>query len=329
MLRACLSLLAGMIFSASGFARPSAAPEPLANLAGVVYSEASNERIVHASVWLCNDGGNRLSQAVTNDDGEFAFPSLHVGAYMLKVTAAGYAPLEMNINVDFSSAAGVSVFLRPEAKKPAAENPSGTSVSAHELSMPADARRLAESGREKLYAENNPQAALHDLKNAVAKAPDYYEAYYQLGVAYLSLKDSVHAEENLRKSVELSETSYPDAVLALAIFYLGSHDTAQGEPLLRRSLELNPNSWIACYELGKLELYRMHLAPALDAAQKAQSLAPDQPKVYHLLSLIHLRQQNYPAAIADLDRYIRLDPDSPDGKTAKDIRADLQRRISN
>jgi tetratricopeptide (TPR) repeat protein len=100
-------------------------------------------------------------------------------------------------------------------------------------------------------------------------------------------------------------------------------------PLLRRCLELNPNSWVGQYELGKLELYRMHIDTALAAARKAEALAPDQPKVYHLLSLIHLRQKNYQAAIADLDAYIRLDPDSPDGQTAKQIRADAERKLDN
>jgi lipoprotein NlpI len=71
----------------------------------------------------------------------------------------------------------------------------------------------------------------------------------------------------------------------------------------------------------------MRLEPALDAAKTAESLAPQQPKVYRLLSLIHLRQKNYQAAVADLDAYIRLDPDSPEGKTAKQIRADTQRQL--
>jgi tetratricopeptide (TPR) repeat protein len=328
MLRACLALLTGMFFATAGFAGAAPGPNPLANLFGVVYSEASNERVVHASVWLCDDGGNRLREAITNDQGEFGFAALHVGAYMLKVSMSGYLPLEMNVNVDFSSSAGVSVFLRP-ASKTHPETPGGSSVSAHELSMPADARRLADSGKKKLYGETKPDAALRDLQQAAAKAPDYYEAYYHMGMAYLALKDPARAEENLKKAVELSNESYADADLALAFLYLGRRDATQGEPLLRRGLELNPNSWIGCYELGKLELYRMHLAPALDAANRAQSLAPNEPKVYHLLSLIHLREKNYPAAISDLDAYIRLDPNSPDGKTAEQIRDDLRHRVSN
>lgn len=326
MLRTFVMLLIQMALALTGVAGPPA--EPLANLVGVVYSEASNERVAHASVWLCDDGGTRMKEAVTTDRGEFAFPGLHAGGYILQISAAGFVPLEMNVNVDFSSASGISIFLRPVGKTPP-EKRAETAISAHELSEPAAARKLMESGKKKLYAGNNPEGALQDFEAAVAKAPDYYEAYYQVGMAYLSLKEPGQAEPNLKKSVELSNQGYPEADLALAILLLGRHDTAEGEPLLRRGLELNPNSWLGFYELGKLELYRMHLDAALDAARRAETLAPQQPKVYHLLSLIHLRQKNYQAAVADLDAYIRLDPDSPDGQTAKQIRADTQRKLEN
>jgi hypothetical protein len=325
-LRTCLALFAFFIALPAGLARSAA--NPSANLAGVVYSESTNQRIPHASVWLCDDGGTRMKESVTTDTGEFAFPGLRAGAYILKITAPGFVPLEMNVDVNFGTEHGISVFLKTAGKSPK-EQPSDPSISAHELSMPASARKLMDSGKKKLYAGNNAEGALHDFEAAVAKAPDYYEAYYQIGMACLSLQKPADAEKNLQTSVSLSNQTYPDAVLALAILLLGRHDSTNGEPLLRRGLELNPNSWAGYYELGKLELYRMHLQPALDAAKSAESLAPQQPKVYRLLSLIHLRQKNYQAALADLDTYIRLDPDSPEGHTAKQIRADTQRQMEN
>jgi predicted Zn-dependent protease len=297
-----------------------------ANLRGVVYSEATNQRIAHASVWLCDDGGNRLIESVTTNNGEFSFPGLRSGAYILKISASGFVPLEMNVDVNFGTEHGISIFLKPAGKSPA-ERPAGPLISAHELSMPANARKLVDSGKKKLYSGNNIEAALHDFEAAVAKAPDYYEAYYQIGMACLSLRKPAEAEENLRTSVALSNQSYAEAVLALAMLLLGRHDSMEGEPLLRRSIELNPKSWVAYYELGKFELYRMHLEPALEAAKHAELLAPQQPKIYRLLSLIHLRQKNYQAAVADLDAYIRLDPDSPEGQTARQIRADTQRQL--
>ena len=324
MLRTFLPLLASLAALAAGSASP--APNPSANLNGVVYSEVNNQRIAHASVWLCDDGGNRLLEAVTSENGEFSFPGLHAGAYILKITAPGFALLEMNVDVNFGTEHGISIFLKLARKVPK-ELPADSSISAHELSMPAAARKLVDSGKKKLYAGNNAEAALQEFEAAVAKAPDYYEAYHQMGMACLSLQKPADAEKYLRISVSLSHQTYPEAVLALAILLLGRRDPADGEPLLRRGLELNPNSWIGYYELGKLELYRMHIEPALEAAKTAESLAPQQPKVYRLLSLIHLRQKNYQAALADLDTYIRLDPDSPEGLTAKRIRADTQRQL--
>jgi Flp pilus assembly protein TadD len=303
-----------------------AAANPSANLNGVVYSEATNQRVAHASVWLCDDGGNRLLESVTTENGEFSFPGLRAGAYILKITAPAFVPLEMNVDVNFGTEHGISVFLKT-AGKSSKERPPDPSISAHELSMPAASRKLVDSGKKKLYAANNAEGALRDFEAAVSKAPDYYEAYYQMGMACLSLQEPAEAEKNLRTSVALSNQSYPETVLALAILLLGRHDSAEGEPLLRRSLELSPKSWVGYYELGKLELYRMRLESSLDAAKTAELLAPQQPKVYRLLSLIHLRQKNYQAALADLDTYIRLDPDSPEGKTAKQIRADTQRQL--
>ena len=326
MLRIHLPLFA--IFAALVAAPAPASANPSANLNGVVYSEATNQRIPHASVWLCDDGGNRITESVTTNSGEFAFPGLHAGAYILKIAAPGFVALELNVDVNFATEHGISVFLKPIEKSPK-EQPPAPSISTHELSMPAAARKLMDSGKKKLYAGSNAESALLDFQAAAAKAPGYFEAYYQIGMACLSLQRPADAENNLRTSVSLSNQTYPDAVLALAILLLGRHDSAEGEPLLRRGLELNPSSWPGYYELGKLELYRMHLEPALDAAKTAQSLAPQQPKVYRLLSLIHLRQNNYQAAIADLDAYIRLDPDSPEGQTAKKIRADTQRHLES
>jgi tetratricopeptide (TPR) repeat protein len=269
-----------------------------------------------------------MQESVTTDSGEFAFMGLHAGSFILKINAAGFDPAEVQVEVNFGTEHGVSIFLKP-AKTSSGDTPAGPLISAHELSMPESARKHFAAGMKKLHSDKNPQGALQDFQAAIAKAPDYYEAYYQLGMLYLSLKNPADAERNLQKSVELSNQNYADADFALAFLWLARHDAARGEPLLRHGLELNPNSWAGFFELGKLEMYRGHLESALQAAEKAESLAPQQPMIYRLLSLIHLKQKEYRAALADLDAYIRLDPDSSEGLTAKKIRADTQRLLDS
>jgi tetratricopeptide (TPR) repeat protein len=319
-----LVFLASALYLALNLAMPGTSAA--ATLFGVVYSESTNQRIVHAAVRLCDAGGTRLQESVTNDSGEFTFTGIPTGLYILKVESPGYTPGDVEINVDIGVQHGTSIFLRPVSQK--AKNVAGaTPISEHELSMPDSARKSMDAGKKKLYSDRNPTEALRDFQAAVAKAPDYYEAFYQIGMASLALQKPADAEKNLETAVTLSQQKFADADLALASLWLSRHDTTRGEPLLLKGLDLNPNSWTGYFELGKLELYRNRWDAALQAAEKAKSLAPEQAMNYRLLSLIHLRQKNDAAALADLDAYLRLDPDSPEAATAKKIRADVQARL--
>jgi tetratricopeptide (TPR) repeat protein len=203
----------------------------------------------------------------------------------------------------------------------------GGSVSAHELSMPAKARDLVSAGKKKLYAEKNAQGALQDFQSAITAAAGYYEAYYQVGMAYVSLGKREDAETSFRKSIELSGDKYCEADVGLGTLMLDRLDFAQGEKTLRRGVELNPDYWLGQYELGRALLNQDKLAEALKSADQAKSLAPSAAIVYRLLSNIHLRQKDYPALLADIDSYVKLDPDSAAGIRAKQLRAQVAEKV--
>ncbi len=82
-------------------------------MTGIVYSETANQRIQNATVWLCDGGANRMQESITTDAGEFAFLGLHPGAFILKISAAGYEPAEVRVEVNFATERGLSVFLNP------------------------------------------------------------------------------------------------------------------------------------------------------------------------------------------------------------------------
>jgi tetratricopeptide (TPR) repeat protein len=305
---------------------PHFSQRPAVALAGTIFSDDSNQRIARASIALCDDGGSLLQQSPVNDDGEFSFQGLQPAHYILKVQATGFESLELHIDLSFTSQRGVSVMLKPAriARQPASH---GQTISAHELAIPQSSRDLLVSGKKKLYTEKTAQAALKDFQLATRKAPNYYEAYYQAGMAYLSLQNPTEAEKQFRKSVDLSQKQYPDADIALGTLLLERGEGHEGETLLREGLVLNPRSWQGQYALGEMELTRGHEEPALAAAQQAVSLAPKQPVVYRLLAVIHLRQKNYPALLTDLDVYLQLDPDSPAGLRAKELHAQVEKQI--
>jgi len=309
-----------------GFLRSSAVQLSSYHLTGSVFSEGGNRRMAGASVVLCGDGGVRLEETATDDSGKFSFQGLRPGHYIVRVSAPGFVAAEVQVDLSLGSDSDVTVTLEGESPS-AAPVDGGATISAHELAVPQAARELFRSGRKKLFTENNARAALQDFESATRQAPDFYEAYYQAGMAYLALQNPAEAEKQFRKASDLSQKKYADADIALGTLLLHRNALDEGESLLRQGLALNPHSWPGQFELSELELSRGHMEAALAAAQNAVQLAPREPLGYRLLSVIELRQKNYPALISALDSYIELDPNSPAGVRAKELRAEAEKHL--
>ena len=294
-------------------------------ISGIVYYGDGNQAAAHVMVQLQDTAGETRLQDETNDSGGFEFQRLGGGTYTLMVDVQGYQRVAASLNLSYMPEKSVVIRLR--ALSDEKETAAASSVSAHELSMPEKARERISAGKKKLYAEKNAQGALEDFRSALAAAPGYYEACYQVGMAYLSLGRRDDAEASFRKSIELSGDRYSEAEVGLGTLMLDRRDFAQGEKAVRRGVELNPDYWLGQYELGRALLNLDRVAEALQAADQAKSLAPSAAIVYRLLSNIHLRQKDYPALLADIDSYIKLDPDSAAGIRAKQLREQVIQKL--
>ena len=329
MTRLCVALfllIAILVVPQNIFAQSMGSSDTV-SLTGTIFSEKSKRPVQQASVRLCDTGGNLLAQTITTDSGEFDFRQIKRYNYILTVDASGFQPHTEHLELSYTSDRGISIYLIPIPGDPA-NSSAAANVSAHEMSMPQKARDLMASGEKKLYSDKKPQEALTDLQQAVSVAPTYYEAYYQIGMAYLTLGTKAEAEKSFRKSVEVSNDKYGEPVIGLASFLIDTGDLVRSETMTRHGLELSPNSWYGHYQLDRILFTETKVADAEKSAQQARSLAPNAAIVYRLLSNIHLSQKNYPALVQDLDAYIKLDPDSPAGVRAKEIRKQVQENIS-
>jgi tetratricopeptide (TPR) repeat protein len=296
------------------------------SVTGMVLTEGDNQRIEHVTVRLCDTGGIPIEETTTSDSAEFSFKGVQRGRYILTFEAIGFQKAEVHLDLSFTSDKGITIYMKPVTPE-SGPVPSGTTISAHELSMPEAARELVDTGRRKLYAEKNAQGGLKDFQQAVSVAPSYYEAYREIAVAQLSMGSADEAIKSLHKSIEVSNDSYGDAEVGLGTLLVEKGDLEAGEKAIRRGVELNPNSWMGFFELGKLDLNRNRLGSSLQSAERARLLSPNSPVVYRLLANIHLRQKNYEDLLADLDAYLKLDPSSPAGVRAKEMREQVQREL--
>jgi tetratricopeptide (TPR) repeat protein len=173
--------------------------------------------------------------------------------------------------------------------------------------MPAEARNLYASGRQKLSIDKNPSAALRDFHKAIARAPNFYEAHYQCGFVYLALGDVSDAEKHFQKSLELSHGNFGEADIALGSLLIDHDEIDSGEKHIRRGLQTAPNFLMAYYYLGKLAFERNDLQEAEKCAEQARALGLSNAMAYQR----HLKQKTYPAFLEDIDSYLALDATSP------------------
>src|ERR1700722_7855907 len=295
------------------------------NLSGTVYLE-NNKPADPVTVELHSTSGSMLAPATTSASGGFEFYDLASSSYALAINQLGYEPIEITVDLSLTSSHGITIYLKPLASKsPSAA--SHSTVSTHELSMPQKARDLMESGGKKLH-DKDAQGALDDFQPATSTAPDYYEAHYQMALAYLTIGKPEDAEKSFRKSIEVSGDKYGEADVGLGKVLLDKGNSVEAEKTLRHGVELSPNSAHGFYELGRAQLNNKEIPEAEKSAEQARSLAPDTLAVYRLLANIHLHEKKLSALLQNLDAYIKLDPDSAAGTRAKQMRDEVQQKIA-
>ena len=302
-------------------------PSNRRSVTGNVYYADSGKPVENVLVELKNSEGLVVEQTMSGPTGFFQFFNLGRGSYEISIHVQGYEPIAQTVDLSFSSSRGNVLSLRPR-RDPSGPAPSGSNVSAHELSMPEKARSAYEEGQRKLYQEKDAAAGLKAFQQAATEAPDFYEAYYQMGMAELSLDDFSAAEKDFQKSIEISKDGYAEADVALGSVQLDQNRNKEGEALIRHGLSLSPNSWLGLYELGRAQLNQNEVQEAAASAEKARQIQPNAPVIYRLLANVHIRQKNRAALLEDLNTYIKLEPGSAAGQRAQQMREQLLRDMA-
>jgi len=292
-------------------------------ITGIVREEGSDSLIAGATVEISHSGGQSHAPVISGTNGDFEFRDLQAGDYVITAKKDGFNPGSVSVTADRTTVE-VTISLRRTA---AAGVNSGGPISAHQLQVPKKAREAYEKGRRRLEDENNPGDAISEFEKALKLYPSYYEAYTELGIANNRLGKAVEAETSLKKAVELSSGSYLKPLYFLADVYNGQGKYQDAEPLARQAIALDDSDWNGFYELARSLVGLRRITEAETIAVRARDLAPQTPPVYLVLANVHTLQQNYPAAIQDLDAYLKLKPDGQTSDAVRRSRDKLKKQV--
>jgi tetratricopeptide (TPR) repeat protein len=192
-------------------------------------------------------------------------------------------------------------------------------VSVRDLSIPPKAVREFQKGVDRL-AKNDAAGSLPHFQLATAGFNNYYEAYFEMGIADLKLARLAEAEQALRKSIELSAGHYAEPLFALGGILIKQNKFVEGEKVLREALKLQPTSWAGHYCLGWALLGLDRFQEAEKSVREAIRWKSDSAESYLLLADIHGRLRDYSMLLNDLDEYLKLEPNSPIDNKIKELR---------
>lgn len=316
-------LLAGAAFVPIAQAQIDLNPARPSTISGTVFVEAAGQPAARIKVDVRAIAGGNLTTTYTDSGGRFHAQGPGAGSYIVSVAEPGYEPVEER--VDQNGAASVVLTLRKTRATPTAAE--GYTVNVHDLNVPGKARKEFEKGVERLQ-KRDAEGSIAHFKEATNAFPDYYEAFYQLGVANLELRRGDEAELALQKAIDLSGGHSADPQFALGALLCDRGAYADAEKVIRKGLENDTVSGRGYLFLGQAQFGLNRIEEAEKSARKALSRKADLASAYIVLANVNIRRQDYRGAIRELDNFLRLKPEGPTSDQARDVRNAAERVVN-
>ena len=220
-----------------------------------------------------------------------------------------------------------SAQLQPQTGDAPLPRNAHSEISARELRIPGKARKPFNKGTQ-LLAEKNSAASIPEFQRAIKALPDFYEAYYKIGIAELNLQNRREAQGAFEKSIEVSHGRYPPADFGLGVALCLQQQFADAEGAIRRGLDLDSTDAEGYFTLAWVQFNAAFVRDAEKNARQAVLLNANFASAYLLLAQIHLRQGDTSALVSDLDAYLHLDPNGPHNIEAMAVRAQARQLLA-
>jgi tetratricopeptide (TPR) repeat protein len=297
-------------------AQVSNAEQTDGTISGTVLLKTSNRPARQVAVRLKSHAAGIFRSVLTDLEGHFEVRSLPPSTYEIVVDEPGYEPAQTSARLDGSSSQLV-LYLNSSNIPEKARN--RYTVSARELRIPGKARGEYVKGLGSLAKKDFAGSVSHFTKAAQA-FPEYYEAYYHVGVAETTLGRLDEAMQAFQKAIDLSGGRYPWAEFGIGYLFYLEGKTEEAITVLRRGLEKDESSADGYFILGLALLRLNRLDEAERSAREVLLRNADFADAYLVLADVYGRRREYREQLQGLDAYLKLEPNGAESAHAKEAR---------
>jgi Tfp pilus assembly protein PilF len=279
-----------------------------ANIVVRVIEAGSEQPIEQARVELSRFPEGALQTAFTDGSGRLEFSRLPPQSYILRVSKTGYRPTEVSVDIRRGETTK-SVLAQLNREQGAESVLTAGVVSARSLSIPEPAQTATQKGIQALNEKKDAQQAVRFFQEAIRLFPEYYEAHFMFGVAKMQLKAYDEAQQAFEKAIELNP-QFVRPYYPLAVLLASRKRHEDTERLLLRAIEMDAQNWEGPFELARNYANRQLWEKALHYGEMAHSRPNPATKVHLLMADLYSNTGQTDKAVMELEKFIRLDPNS-------------------
>jgi tetratricopeptide (TPR) repeat protein len=325
-LLAILLLVAGSLMARAPVAKaqvPSSEPSD-GTISGTVLLRTSNRPASQVAVKLKSHVAGIFRSVLTDLEGHFEVRSLPPSTYEIVVDEPGYEPAQTSARLDGASSKLVLYLNSPAMAR---TERSSYMVSMRELKIPGKARNEYAKGLGSLAKQDLAGSAEH-FKKAAQAFPDYYEAFYHIGVVKTKQGLLGEAMPAFQKAIALSGGRYAWAEFGIGYLQYLEGKSEEAVTTFRRGLDVDENSPEGYLFLGMALLRLNRLDEAEKSGREALLRNPNLAQAYLVLSDAYGRRQEYLAQLQGLEAYLKLEPNGADSQGARQARETVQKMLA-
>jgi len=274
-------------------------------------------------VELVSPYGGMVDTRTTDGNGGATFNSVSSGRYRVKVSGPDVETTTSDLIEAGGSIGGPYITENIQVKL---TKPAGTDAGAAGIAVivPEAAEKEFKLGAKEMEKKHWEEAKDH-FQKAIAAFPKYAEAFNNLALVEIQLKDGKSAVEAFRSATQIDPT-LPQANVYLGQFYYENVQYKDAEPYLLRASADQPENAQILTALANVEMQNGETDLALTNARKVPSLPnAKQFAISHLIAAQALTGKGPDDEIAkEYEAYLKDAPDSSLAPRVKDALAKLK-----
>ena len=263
--------------------------------------------------------GKRSGEIHADAQGRFEVPGLYRQTYVMTVTAEGFFPQQVFLDLkDGEGPVELQIVMHRAPKTKATSPPPALT----DLSAPKNARKEYQKAVHALQA-NHVDDARENFQRAIAEHPCYARALTGLASIEIASRDLESASANLHQAVRC-DPGFPDACALLGKVLNNQKKFAESEQILQQGLRLSPDAWQLYDQLATAHYNEGQYGKAQEEWLRVLAIDPAPPAELHAkLAAVYLRGGARDKAYAEMQAYLRADPSGRFASTVKAMMARL------